>query len=513
MYDKVREWAAVRRAFPLRSPVALCSRADGSYGLRVVTRGVLGYSLVVLGGLVLSVLPASSAVARQPLVGALRGSMSGRLLALAVVVAGLALAVSAWLELMRYVGQDDVPAPRSALVLVRRAAAWWCLPLLLAPPMFSQDAWSYAAQGEMTRLGLSPYVWSPSVLQGPIVEAVDPRWLDTLTPYGPIPLVWGALAAHLTSDPWLLVVAHRALSLVGLALLAYAVPRLAVRAGGDPVRASALVVASPLMLAHGIAGAHNDVAMAGVMAVALVLAVERSWVLGAVVGGLAAAVKVPAGLVCIGVALVSLRVVATRAERLRRLVAVAVLAVGSLVLTGVVAGLGVGWVHALDVPGEVKTPFSATTQLGQVVGLVLQHLHVGVTVDGAVAAARLIGSVAALLVAARIALRTETGEPAAAVRAVALVMVAVLALSPAVHPWYLMWCLPLIAASRLTARGSAVLLHLSWFVGLVAPLGLLGSAVTAVVIAGSLVGGATLRQVLSHRSAGMSPPADPKPCT
>ena len=29
----------------------------------------------------------------------------------------------------------------------------WAAPLLLAPAMFSRDGWSYAAQGELTRLG------------------------------------------------------------------------------------------------------------------------------------------------------------------------------------------------------------------------------------------------------------------------------------------------------------------------------------------------------------------------
>jgi alpha-1,6-mannosyltransferase len=259
------------------------------------------------------------------------------------------------------------------------------------------------------------------------------------------------------------------------------------------------------MLAHGIAGAHNDVAMAGVMALALVVAVERSWVLGAVVGGFAAAVKLPAGLVCVGVGLVSLPVATTLSERLRRFSTVGALSVGALLATGAAAGLGVGWIHALDVPGEVKTPFSVTTQLGQLVGLVLHALGTGVTVDGAVAVARALGSAAALVIAARIALRAPTGDPAAGVRATALVMVAVLALSPAVHPWYLMWCLPLIAVGHLSARSSAALLHLSWFIGLVAPLGLLGGAVTAVGFAAVLVGGASLRQWLSHRSSVASP--------
>lgn len=501
----VRGCQTVRRPFLLRSSILRRPRRARPYGVRVALRGVVGYVLVVLGGLVLAVLPASSAVAQDPWIGGLRSSTPGRLAAVAVVVVGLALAASAWLELVRYAGRGDRLDVKDRMTLVRQATVFWCLPLLLAPPMFSQDAWSYAAQGAMTHLGLSPYVWGPSVLNGPIIEAVDPRWLDTPTPYGPIPLVWGALAAHFTNDPWLLVVAHRLLSVLGLVLLAYAVPRLASWAGRDPARASALVVASPLVLAHGIAGAHNDVAMAGVMALALVVAVERSWVAGALLAGLAAAVKVPAGFVGIGIALVSLPTLVTRAERVWRLVVVAVLALGTLVLVGAATGLGVGWVHGLAVPGDVKTPFSVTTQLGQLVGLMLEPLHIGVTVDGAVAVARLLGSVLAVVVAARIALRAPTGVPAAGVRATALAMLVVLALSLAVHPWYLLWCLPFLVASHLDRRSDAVLLHLSWFLGLVAPLGSLGGAVTAVILAVLLIGGVAARQLLSHRSTSTAP--------
>jgi alpha-1,6-mannosyltransferase len=61
-----------------------------------------------------------------------------------------------------------------------------------------------------------------------------------------------------------------------------------------------VVVASPLMLANGVGGLHNDLLMAGLMAAALVAAAEHGWLAGALVGASAAAVKVPGGLVCIG---------------------------------------------------------------------------------------------------------------------------------------------------------------------------------------------------------------------
>lgn len=478
----------------------------------MVIRGVLGYVLVLAGGLVVSVVPASSPIGSLPLIGALRETMPGRIIGLTVVVAGLGLAAAAWLQLVRYVRRTSTGDGTDVLPLVRRATMAWCVPLLIAPAMFSRDGWSYAAQGEMTRLGISPYAWGPSVLEGPIVEAVDPRWMGTLTPYGPVPLAWGAAAATLTQDPWLLVIAHRVLSLVGLALLAYAVPRLAARARIDPAYASALVLPSPLMLTHGIAGLHNDLVMVGLMAAALVVAIEGTWFPAAVLGGAAAAVKLPGGLVCVGIALASLPLIVSWADRTRRLLAVGAVAVGTLLGIGVATGLGVGWIHALGVPGEVRTPFSVSTQLGQVMEVVLRALDLGEWGASAVTLTRTAGTLVALAIVLWTAYRAPTGVPAAAVRAVALVMLAVVVLSPVVHHWYLLWFLPLLATCHLGERSSTALLHVSWLAGLVAPIdSSLEGAGAEILVTGVLVGGIAVAHLRAHRTTTTPAVVSPVP--
>jgi alpha-1,6-mannosyltransferase len=453
---------------------------------------VLGYLAVLVGGLVVSVVPDSSWVASTPFLSALRAGLAGRMLGLAVVVAGLGLAAAAWLHLVRHVAAGDSADEVERLGLVRVATVAWSVPLLLAPPMFSRDGWSYAAQGEMTRLGLNPYMWGPAVLDGPIIEAVDPRWMDTPAPYGPLPLLWGTLAAGWTRDPWLLVVGHRMLALVGVALLLYAVPRLAGWARRDRAVATALAVPSPLVLGHGVAGAHNDMVMVGLAAMALVVAAERRrWVAGAVLAGLAAAVKLPGGLVGIGVALLTLGVAASLGQRIRRLVAVGLVAITVLLLVGVVGGVGAGWIHALGVPGEVRTPLSAPTQLGRLVGVLLAPA--GLSVDSAVAATRLLGQVVALIVLGHLALRTATGVPGAAIRAVSMSMVTVVALGPVVHHWYLLWFVPLLAACHLRRGASAALLVAALVPGLVAPLdSSLAGAGTLIALGVGLVGAVAL---------------------
>ena len=398
----------------------------------MLTRGLLGSLLVLGGGLVAAILPPSTPLLRHEGFAHLREWPPARLAALVAILLGICLLTHAWVALCRHAAAARAAETDDALALVRFTTVMWVAPLVLAPPLFSRDAWSYAAQGAVAAAGFSPYEHGPLILHGPVVEAVDPMWMATPAPYGPLPLALGEAMAHQTGNPLMLAIGHRLVALVGLALLAWAVPRLAGWCGSNPALAAGLVVASPLMLTNGVAGLHNDLLMVGLMAAALVLAVERGWVSGAVLGGLAAAVKLPGGLVCLAVVLVTLAPGVRWPERVRRLAQVALVSVGTLLCLGVVTGLGHGWVHALSVPGTVETPLSVTTQLSRLLG--------------DVPAVRGAGTVLALGVAAWAALRWNTGERHTAVRAVAVVTGLLVLLSPVVHLWYLLWPLPFLAA-------------------------------------------------------------------
>ncbi|MEQ6900599.1 polyprenol phosphomannose-dependent alpha 1,6 mannosyltransferase MptB [Nocardioides sp. YIM 152588] len=449
-----------------------------------VARGLLGSLLVLVGGFLVATIPPSAPVLRSATLAAVRGAEAGRMVGLTVVLVGLALVASAWLTICRQVataGERDPQSRADALGLVRFATVVWSAPLLLAPPLFSRDGWSYAAQGMLARVGLSPYDHGPAALlppvwsllpwqSEPIVQAVDPMWMDTSTPYGPLPLFFGSLVAGQTGNPWMLVIAHRCLALVGLGLLAWAVPRLASWTGANPALASAIVLASPLMLANGVGGLHNDLLVVGLMAAALVVAVERGWAWGAVVGGLAAAVKLPGGLVCIAVALVTLPAAAALRPRLRRLAAVAAVALGTLFGLGAVTGLGHGWIQALTVPGEVETPLSITTMLGRLLDTIVAGLGLGTDPDTFRDLFRTLGVVASLAVAVGVALRWRTGDRGAAIGATALTAGAFVLLCPVVHLWYFLLLPPFLATLRLGRTATAALLVLSVVLGLVAPL-------------------------------------------
>jgi hypothetical protein len=451
----------------------------------VIARGTLGSFLVLLGGLVTATLPPSTPVLRLGTLELLRGLEVGRMAGLVVVLVGLGLLANAWLRLCRAVavGDRDTADPAAGVALVRVAALSWTAPLLLAPPLFSRDGWSYAAQGMLARVGLSPYEWGPGALAPdtflplpgwltgpPIVQAVDPLWWDTATPYGPVPVFLGGIVAGATGNPWLLVIAHRGFALIGLALLAWAVPRLAVWGGANPAVAAALVLVSPLMIANGVAGLHNDLLMVGLMAAALVVGAERGWVWGAMLAGVAAGVKVPGGLVCVGIVLCSLPYGAPVVARLRRIAAVGAVAVATLVGLGVVTGIGNGWLGALTVPGEVNTPLSATTLVGGVLDWLALHLGIGTRPALFRDMVRALGLLAALAIGGWVALRWETGSRRTALAAVATVGGAFVVLSPVVHLWYFLLLPPFLATQRLPRDAAGALVAVSLLLGLVAPL-------------------------------------------
>lgn len=477
----------------------------------MLLRGVLGAVLVLVGGLVTNPVPSvdRSRIAWFADIGS---SMPGRMGGLAVTVAGLGLLAWAWLSLVQ-ASSNSAPPIGDRLAQVRRAVVLWIIPLVPAPPLFSRDGWSYAAQGAELHAGFSPYVYGPAVLSGPITERVDPMWLWTPAPYGPLPLLWGSVAATVTQDPWLLVIAHRLAAFGGLALLAWAVPQLARWTSHDPAVASAVVLANPLMLAHGVAGLHNDLPAAGLAAAALALARRSGWFPGALLGGLAAAVKAPAGLICIAVALVTLPTLASPGRRLTRLVQVAVVGLGALFAVGWISGAGSGWIHNVGVPMTLRTPLSAPTDIGVGVEWVLRVLGANALSTAAVPAVRVIGVIVLVAVSCWVALKAPTGDRPVGVAAAAVVLLAATVLAPAVHVWYVLWCLPLIASLPLPTRVFRAVLGVSLVAGMTAPLdSSLTGLYVPIVITGTLVLAVIVPLVArTHRSVHAQPPHDSHP--
>ena len=210
-----------------------------------------------------------------------------------------------------------------------------------------------------------------------------------------------------------------------------------------------------------------------------------------------ARVPLALGVLCL---LVSLPATAHLADRVRRTAQVAGVAVVTLLLSGVVTGLGLGWVHALGVPGVVRTPLSLTTQVGRV--LLWAQEGLGVPGPSALELVRLGGVLVALGFACAVALRARTGDPEVAVRTVGLALLALVLLGPVVHHWYLLWALPFLAAVPLAPRAEGALVAVVGLTGLVASLdSSLQARGTDIVVAVLLVTGVALTQVVGHRRA------------
>ncbi|MEU9295730.1 polyprenol phosphomannose-dependent alpha 1,6 mannosyltransferase MptB [Streptomyces sp. NPDC048266] len=362
---------------------------------------------------------------------------------------GLTLLVAAW---WRY-GVLLARGPRDGVLAT---LACWTAPLLLAPPLHSADVYSYIAQGAMVLEGHDVYGGGPSVL-GPgelgadAAASVGGNWTDTPAPYGPVFLLLAAAVVKLTGGAVVpAVLGMRLIALAALALIVWAVRGLG---GGPGGRAGALWLAAlnPLLLIHVVGGMHNDGLMIGLLLGGVLLATRGRWVLGSVLVGLAVMIKSPAAvaLLFIGV------LVARRDGGVRGLVKGLVLpgAVAGAVAAGatVLAGTGFGWLRTQSVAGSIHTALSVTSDLGLGLGLLVGDDPA--PVKGAVQTAGLAVAAVVILVLAWRAWRGAL-DP---VLGLGLSLVALVALSPMVQPWYVLWGTAVVAAVAWRSRAGQVL--------------------------------------------------------
>ncbi|MER5572712.1 polyprenol phosphomannose-dependent alpha 1,6 mannosyltransferase MptB [Streptomyces massasporeus] len=388
--------------------------------------GLAGTACLALGGETAGALPVEDL---------LHPASARAALGLVGVYFGVVLLIAAWLLLGRLVRGPRPPEPRSLLLVL----ATWAAPLLLAPPLFSRDVYSYLAQGAMVEAHLDVYAHGPARLGGPLAEEVAPLWRHTGAPYGPVFLAVAAALSGLTRGELPAgLFGMRLVALAGVALMAAALPRLARHSGADPSAALWLGALNPLVLLHLVAGAHNDAVMLGLLGVGLVAALGRWPVLGAVLVTLAALVKVPAVLGL--AAVVALQVRAGRSPA-KALVTTTVAAAGTTVAATAVAGTGYGWIGALNTPASPQN-WALTTLLGRATRALLEHLGSDLA-PLAVPAWHALGIVAAVIAIALIWLRLRVRP----VYALGLSLAAVAALGPAIRPWYALWGLFLIAAA------------------------------------------------------------------
>lgn len=414
----------------------------GTVGLLGVA-GMTGMAIIAAGGVLGGPVGETGSALERNIIALGPQGTAGDVIAGVSMFLGLVLVFGAWIVLGLLLRRGASLRP------LMKIAALWSLPLLIGPPLYSRDVYSYAALGRMVNLGFDPYSYGPGVLGGSqYVEGVGGAWLHTATPYGPLFLgMASAIVRFAGSNVFNAIVMLRLVEVVGLVLIAVGLPKLAIAAGKDPARAVWLGVCNPLILLHFIGGAHNDALMIGLVVVGLAAAIADRPMLGVVLCLVGAAIKAPAAVASLFIIAQAVR----NAPPDRRLMTFGKLfgaGTATFVFLTWVSGVGWGWIGALGVPGKNRNLLTPTTFVAKVFSIPFGHE------DFFLSAARGFGMVATVAGVAYLLWRAPRLD---LTRAVALALAVVVAFGPVLLPWYALWAVILLAAAgRRIERGYAI---------------------------------------------------------
>ncbi len=367
------------------------------------------------------------------------------ILSVVLVYGGLLLLMRVWLRLSEVLKlHGGVPLKKLWWIF-----AMWAAPMVIAPPLFSRDVFSYAAQGEMTSLKISPYLYGPFTLgqySNPWTAPVDKLWGNTPAPYGPFFLFIDSTIVKLSGQHQLAtVVGLRLLEAVAVAAIGYGVIMLARGLKRDPGEAFVLSAMNPLVLLTLIGGAHNDALMTAFLVIGLGLAVKRHPIWALFFVSLATAIKAPAA---IGLAFVAWNWAppnATLKQRIRPFAIGGVVAAAVLGVTTLMAGFGFGWVDNLLSNGTVRSWAAPATGAGMAITNILHAVGAHtVALASVLSVTRFLGVVIAAAFTFWLLWRSpQRGW----VRSLGVALLLFVILGPVVQPWYLAWGLVILAAS------------------------------------------------------------------
>ncbi|WP_345312249.1 polyprenol phosphomannose-dependent alpha 1,6 mannosyltransferase MptB [Gordonia alkaliphila] len=462
---------------------------------RIRLFGTTGAVLILIGSLGTGMMP----VLQNPIVGMRVLSLPSRMFstALTISIGGTMMLVLAWILLGRYaigrysveVAENRSPARRMSRSQADRTLVMWIVPLLFAPPLLSKDVYSYLAQSAIGFRGMDPYTYSPMRGLGvdhPLSLSVPNLWKDTPAPYGPLFLWIGEHITWVTGENiTAAIVLHRMVALFGVALIIWALPRLARRCGVSSVAALWLGALNPLLILHLVGGIHNEALMIGMMLVGVEwcfraiydsdslwspqrrLPSRAGWLLlaGCAVIAASAMVKVTSLLALgfVGVALArrwggtlpALRNAPwrqwwSRSRQTVRALGGAALLTGAVAIGVVVAicvgtGLGFGWTSTTTTGGIVRSWMSMPTLLSVVAGRIGLWLGLGEQTQVILDVARPIGQLVAVVLVIRWLLAVLAGR-IHPLGGLGIAMATVIFFFPFVQAWYLLWAIIPLAA-------------------------------------------------------------------
>ncbi|MFI5591020.1 polyprenol phosphomannose-dependent alpha 1,6 mannosyltransferase MptB [Amycolatopsis sp. NPDC051758] len=434
---------------------------------RTIAMGTVGSTLLMLAAF-----GAGGILIKDPVLG--HGPLSwiryghGRMLANAVLYTGFGLVVWAWVRLGRYVLAGRIGS-RPILV----AAGCWMAPLLISPPLFTRDVFSYLGQGAQLLYGLDPYANGPAELDvlPNVVQNVHPLWQTTPAPYGPLFLLISKGVVSVSGDNMILgVILMRVVLLAGLAGTLWALPRLVKHLGGKLPVALWLAVASPMMVIHLFGGPHNDLMMLAFLTIGVLAVLERKHVIAVVLVTIGMLIKPTAAIALPFMVWIWANHLEGE-SKVRNFLRAGAASVG-LFLPVFVAGtwislgsLNLGWWSGLKAPQLIANWLNIPTGIGEVF-YNLVHLIVDVQVSPFVTVARAAGMLLLIGFGIRQWWLARNGGTEAVYRA-GISLLAVAILMPPTLPWYLTWGFVLLSAFKWQPRHQALVVAVSVFVTLV----------------------------------------------
>jgi alpha-1,6-mannosyltransferase len=428
--------------------------------------GAAGTVLMTIGALGAGARP----VVQDPTFGVRLLNLPSRVqtVSLTMTTTGAAMMALAWLMLGRFALGDR----RMSRGELDRTLWLWALPLLMAPPMYSKDVYSYLAQSQICRLGLDPYRVGPAPglgLDQVFTLSVPSLWRQTPAPYGPLFLWMGRGISALTGENIVAaVLCHRLVVLVGVGLIVWATPRLAGRCGVAEVSALWLGAANPLLIMHLVAGIHNEALMLGLMLTGTEFALRgldsarpllpESWLrwvdwapLGMLLAGvvlitLSSQVKLPS-LLALGFVAMAL---AWRwgGNLLAFLLAgglMAALSLAVMAAVGWASRLGFGWIYTLGTANVVRSWMSPPTLIALGTGQAGILLGLGDHTTAVLSLTRGIGVLIISVMVGWLLLAVLRGR-LHPVGGLGVALGITVLLFPVVQPWYLLWAIIPLAA-------------------------------------------------------------------
>lgn len=411
--------------------------------------GLAGSLAVLAGSLGVGRLPPVSPIRDLAVMAFVRNSRGAVLISELLIVAGILLLLFAWLSLglsLRPGGSSRAGAAVASVRQVVASIVAWSAPLLLAFPLFSRDIFAYVGQGRLLASGLDPYTDVMADVPGWFEAGVDPKWSETVTPYGPLFVFLQAIIVQATAafPTEVALLVTRLLSVAGFTLLLYYGWRIARLRGSNEAAVLWAIGASPLVLMNFVVAGHNDALMLGLIVAGAYQALKGRPILATLLVAAAAGVKPIALLALPVIGIIWAGADAGWGRLIARWAAVAALALGSILAFGVGLGAGAGWIAGLGTPLEIGSWYSVP----RILSLRLRDVVEWFGGDGpATQSAIVLGFlVLGCVILTYLLTVKRRSDP---IWLLAGSFAAIALCSPLLHPWYGLWLMSLFGIAGL----------------------------------------------------------------